>query len=129
MRQRRRAFRGGEKRTRTWLASSLLAEQAALELENELIAVLAGMTPQVVRDVGIGLALPLGHDRGDQPSPPRRTAFFGRRSGQGWKERLQRHEFPQSAIPHASLLSGSRRPLCDAGHTFVECREQRRRGA
>src|SRR5262245_2970890 len=104
MRQRRRASRRAKKRTRTWLASSLLAEQAPLELKNELIAVLAGMTPQAVRDVGIGLVLPLGHDRGDQPSPPRRTAFLGRRSRQGWKERLQRHEFPQSAIPHLPLL-------------------------
>src|SRR5262245_18770778 len=122
MRRPRRAFRRGGKRTRTWLASSLLAEQAPLELENELIAVLAGMTPQVVRDVRVSLALPLGHDWGDQPSPPRRTAFLDRRGDQGRKERLQRHEFPQSAIPPAAVLGGSRRPLCDADHTFADCR-------
>src|SRR5262245_58088302 len=99
MRRPRRAFRRGGKRTRTWLASSLLAEQAPLELENELIAALARVAPQVVRDIGVGLALPVGHDRPDQPCPPRRTALSDRRGKHGRKERLQRHEGPQSAVP------------------------------
>jgi len=56
-----------------------LAQEPPLELDEELIAVLVAMAPQVIRDVVVGLALPVDHDRPDQPRPLRRTAFVCRR--------------------------------------------------